>query len=318
MESQGFKQRKDRLQGAVLGCLLAVAVFGLLRLVGTNANTVYSQVGPSDKLEQSMSGSKMEMRLATAGMVSPILSDVLVADSSRKIAQSSSFELIVGKPSEAAEKIRELTERLGGYLVTSQVSGTDTGSASITIRVPVAHAEEAKAEIRKLAIRIESEKTEAEDVTKQWIDTDAHLRNLRATEQQYLQILKRATSVSDTVEVTDKLGEIRGEIEQQQAEFTALSKRVETVAISIQLQPDADVQVFGLRWRPLYRAKLSLREAVDAIGDYSATVFEIIVHIPVILLWLVTLVAFAAIGWRLLRWIARVCFGWKQQPKTQA
>jgi len=237
-------------------------------------------------------------------------------DSSRKVAFTSAFDLIVVKPSEAAEKIRALGERLGGYQVTSQIGGSEIDYASVTVRVPVTRAEEAKAEIRKLATRVDSEKTEAEDVTKQWVDTDAQLRNLRATEQQYLQILKRATSVKDTVEVTDKLSEIRGQIEQQQAEFATLTKRVETVAISVNLRADSDVQVFGLHWRPLYRAKLSLREAIDALGDYSATLFEVIVHIPVILLWLVTLVAFAAVGWKLLRWAARVFFGWKTQPKS--
>jgi hypothetical protein len=48
------------------------------------------------------------------------------------------------------------------------------------------------------------------------------------TRGQYLGILKQAKTVKDTVEVTDKLDEVRGEIEQQQAEFEALSKQVET------------------------------------------------------------------------------------------
>ncbi len=234
---------------------------------------------------------------------------------SRKVAHTSAFYLTVSRPAEAMEKIRALSVQLGGYLEASQIGG-DASSASISIRVPVTRAEEAKAEIRKLAIRVESETIEAEDITKQWVDTDARLRNLRATEQQYLQILKRAASVSDTVEVTGKLSEIRGQIEQQQAEFAALAKRVDTVAISVQLHADAEVQVFGLHWQPLYRAKLSLRDAVDALGNYSASMFAVILHFPVIALWLITLVAFAAIGWKLLRWAARVFFGWKLQAKT--
>lgn len=235
---------------------------------------------------------------------------------SRKVASTSNLDLVVDKPAQAAEKIRALTERLGGYVVSSQIGEAGNNYASISIRIPVTHVDEAKDEIRKLAIHIESERTQAEDVTKQWVDTDAHLRNLRATEQQYLQILKRATTVKDTVEVTEKLGEVRGTIEQTQADFAALAKRVETVAISIDLRPDFDVQVLGLRWRPLYRAKLALRNAVDALGDYAASMLEVIFHIPVIALWLVTLVAFAAVGWKLLRWAARIFLGWKAVPKT--
>jgi len=39
---------------------------------------------------------------------------------------------------------------------------------------------------------------------------------------------------------------VRGEIDQQQAEFDALSKQVETVAITVSLRAEADAQVFGL------------------------------------------------------------------------
>ena len=290
MESlnQLWLKRKDILKVAALVLVGLTAVYTAVIKPTFRARDIdYSRVtglaaysDQETRLEERAPGmvSKNYMR-ASIMLASPEI------DISRKVASSSSLELIVSKPAEAAERIRALTERFGGYLVTSQVSGTDSSSASITIRIPVVHAEEAKAEIRKLAIRIENEKTEAEDVSKQWVDTDAHLRNLRATEQQYLQILKRATSVKDTADVTDKLSEIRGQIETQQAEFAALTKRVETVAISIDLRPDADVQVFGLHWRPLYRAKLSLREGMDALGDYSATMFEILMHIPVCLLY---------------------------------
>jgi len=44
--------------------------------------------------------------------------------------------------------------------------------------------------------------------------------------------LKRAKTVKDTLDVSEKLNGVRGEIEQQQVEFQALSKQVETVATS--------------------------------------------------------------------------------------
>jgi hypothetical protein len=47
-----------------------------------------------------------------------------------------------------------------------------------------------------------------------------------------------------------------GVIEQQQAEFEALSKQVETVAITVSLHSEAKANVFGLHWRPLYELKL--------------------------------------------------------------
>ena len=80
---------------------------------------------------------------------------------------------------------------------------------------------------------MDGEKLEAEDVPRQYVDDPARLRNLHAQEMQYFGILKQARTVKDTMEVSAKLNDVRGEIEQKQAEFSTLSKQVETVAITV-------------------------------------------------------------------------------------
>ena len=234
------------------------------------------------------------------------------ADGGRKTIRTSSIDLIVQKPAEAAEKIRRLAEGMGGFLVTSEIGGgQDATSGSLTVRVPAARFEEARAEIRKLGLRVESEKIEARDVTRQYVDQDASLRNLRAEETQYLAILKQARTVKDTLEVSEKLSDVRGQIEQQQAEFEALSKQIETVAISIMLRSEAEARVFGLNWRPLYQLKLATRDGLDGLADYASTMTSFVFLLPTVALWLATLIAGAAVGWKLLRWVARRWFGWK-------
>ena len=189
----------------------------------------------------------------------------------RKLVRTAELDLVVQHPADSAEQIRALAERLDGYLETSQVSGDpDAPSASLTIRVPASRFVEARAEIRKLGLRVVDEKVEAQDVTRQYVDEEARLRNLRAQEAQYLGILKHASTVSDTLEVSEKLNEVRGQIEQQQAAFDALAKQTETVAITVSLRADADAQVFGLHWRPLYQLKMAAREGLEGFGDYLA------------------------------------------------
>ena len=201
---------------------------------------------------------------------------------------------------------------MGGFLVTSEISGgEDATSGSLTVRVPAALFEEARVEIRKLGLRVESERIEAQDVTRQYVDQEANLRNLRAEEAQYLAILKQAKTVKDTLEVSEKLGEVRGQIEQQQAEFNALSKQIETVAISIMLRTEAEARVLGLNWRPLYQLKLALRDGLDGVANYASAMTAFVFYLPTVLLWLATIIAGGAVGWRLLRWVARRWFGWK-------
>jgi len=233
------------------------------------------------------------------------------AGAARKLVRTGALELTVKSPANVAEQIRVMAESMGGYLETAQIGGTkEAPTADITIRVPAAHFEDAKAGIRKLAARVESEKTDAQDVTKQYVDMEARLRNLRAEEAQYLAIMKGAYKVDDLLEVSGKLSEVRGQIEQQQAEFQTLSKQVETVAIAISLRALADAQVFGLHWRPLYQLKVAARDGLDAMADYTATMVAVLFYVPVALAWSFTLLFAALTGWRLIRWTGRRFFDW--------
>ena len=245
-----------------------------------------------------------------AGLTSFVPAPALARDSDdRKLVRTDSMELIVRNPSNSVEKVRQLAENAGGFLVNSQVSGgQDATAGSLTIRVPAARFEEIRTEIRKLGLRLESDRVEAQDVTRQYVDEQARLRNLQAQEAQYLSILKKASTVKDTMDVSEKLDAVRGEIEQLQAEFEALSRQVETVAITVQFRAQADAQVFGLNWRPLYHLKSALRDGLDGVADYAATMASVIFYLPTILLWLVTILLSAAIGWRVLRWAARMFF----------
>lgn len=227
----------------------------------------------------------------------------------RKTIRNGLMDVVVKSPRDTSDKIRQLAERVGGFLVNSETYGAqESSSASLQIRVPATKFEEVRAEIRKLGLRVESEKLNAEDVTKQYVDQAARLRNLRAQETQYLGILKQAKTVKDTLEVSDKLNEVRGEIEQQQAEFDALSKQVETVALTISLRAESDAQVFGLHWRPLYQLKLAARQGIDSIGDYAAAMASFLFYLPSVILWLATILFGAALGWRILRWAGKALF----------
>jgi hypothetical protein len=117
-------------------------------------------------------------------------------ESDRKTIRAAALELIVDHPAEAAEKLRTLAEQNGGFLVSSEVrGGQEATAANLSVRVPVARYEEVRTAVRKLALRLETERIDAQDVTRQYTDQNANLRNLKAEEQQYLLILKQAKTL---------------------------------------------------------------------------------------------------------------------------
>jgi len=229
----------------------------------------------------------------------------------RKIIRTSCIEMVVQHPAETADKITALAESVGGYLVSANGSGDHASSGALTIRVPAERFGEAHAAIRKLGLRVESERIEAQDVSRQYVDQDASLRNLKAEETQYLAILKQANTVKDMLAVTERLSGVRGQIEQEQAEFNALSRQIETVAIAISLKTENEERVLGLNWRPLYQLKLALRDGLESLANYATAMMSILFYLPAVLLWVGTILAGIVASWRVARWMGVRWFGWK-------
>jgi len=272
----------------------------------------YAEISPAADKAISSERADLSARLVAASASSPALD----ASVGRKIIRTASIEMLVQNPAEMAESITKMAESLGGYLVSSDV-GRNSAAATLTIRVPAARFDEARSHIRSLGLKVESEKVDAQDVTRQYVDQDATLRNLRAEEAQYLTILKQAHTVKDLLAVDEKLSEVRGQIEQQQAEFNSLSQQIETVAITISLRTQAEAQVFGLNWRPLYQLKLAARDGLDSLATYASAMTTILFDLPAILLWLATICGAGLGAWRLLRWTGRRWFGWSGSEMPQ-
>ena len=158
---------------------------------------------------------------------------------------------------------------------------------------------------------------QSEDVTRQYVDQQARLRNLHAQEIQYLSILTQARTVKDTLDVSEKLNGVRV-IEQQQAEFETLSRQVETVAISVSLHSEVQARVFGVPWRPSYELKIAMAQGLEGLANYATSMLGLLFYFPSILLWLATILIVAAFGWKVLRFGTRFLFTAKRPGGIEA
>lgn len=224
---------------------------------------------------------------------------------SRRIVRTASIDMVVQHPAEVAQQITDLAEKLGGYLVNANGGGQSATTGSLVVRVPVEQFEEARAEIRKLGLRVESEKFDAKDVTEESVDQEATLRNLHAEEAQYLGILQQARTVNDMLYVSQKLTEVRGRIEKQEAEFTSMWHQIETVVIAISLKTEGEEQVFGVNWHPLYQLKLAAAEGLQEVVNYGMVMATILFNLPALLLWAGTILLSVVFGWRAVQWVRR-------------
>jgi len=87
------------------------------------------------------------------------------------------------------------------------------------------------------------------EVTEEFTDLQARLRNLQATEQRYLELLNKAASIDEILTVQDRLNGVRLEIEQATGRTNVLNNLTDFASITVQLSlPPAIVQADSKNW----------------------------------------------------------------------
>jgi multisubunit Na+/H+ antiporter MnhC subunit len=86
---------------------------------------------------------------------------------------------------------------------------------------------------------VRSQSIKAEDVTRQMVDLEARLRNLRREEEVVAELFRRQGRIADVLEVERELSRVRGEIEQGESALAGLRDSVaySTITITIQTRP---------------------------------------------------------------------------------
>ncbi|HWR14275.1 MAG TPA: DUF4349 domain-containing protein [Terriglobales bacterium] len=238
--------------------------------------------------------------------------EINVVSRDRKMVRSASFDLLVSSTLDSVQQSQRIAESVGGFVVSSDIRGDSNAQyASMQIRVPARDYDDVRSQLRKLARQVLTETTAADDVTRQYVDSEAALQNYRAEEVRYRDILNRASTVKDILEVTEKLHEVRREIEKREAEFKTLTLRVATCLISLSFRTETELKVFGIQWRPLWEIKMGLRTGLESLVQYLNGMLSFAFHLPAILLWCTTILVGMAVGWRLLRWALRLTFSSK-------
>jgi uncharacterized protein DUF4349 len=209
----------------------------------------------------------------------------------RKLIRTFDLELEVRDTEAEAAKVQALVSRLGGFV--SSANGQRRGEVfyySMTVRVPVERVEEAMAAIRALAVRINNEKQQVEDVTDQYIDLDARMRTLEATEAELRALLaesrQRGRKVTEIMEVYRELVGIRSQIEQIRTQLNSFDKLAALSTINLVLVPTeaAKPVVHDDRWRPGDTVRSSARTLVGFLRWLvSFAIWAVIVLLPVLL-----------------------------------
>ncbi|UWY29210.1 DUF4349 domain-containing protein [Flavobacterium sp. TR2] len=105
---------------------------------------------------------------------------------------------------------------------------------NLTVRVPSQNFDRFINDVSKGVSYFEVKNISAEDVTEQFIDLTSRLNTKKKLEERYLQILQKATKVSEILEIEKQISAIREEIEAKEGQLKYLESRVSESTVTIE------------------------------------------------------------------------------------
>ena len=170
---------------------------------------------------------------------------------------------------------------LGGYVSGSSQSGAgDDVKASITYRIPADRWEDALLALRGMATTVVAEQTQTDDVSGQVVDLAARVRNLEATERAVQEVMDRATTIDEILNVQTELTRIRGEIEQASSTKGHLEEQATFSTLTV---------LFGLVPAPEATPDVAIAEPAfdpgDEVGQATASLVSILERLAKVGIW---------------------------------
>ena len=191
------------------------------------------------------------------------------AQQQRIIVRTVNMDVVVMNISSSLDSISALATNLGGWVVSSRLSPPTDGF--ISIRVPAESVDQAIDELRTLAEEVKSENSTSRDVTEEYVDLQARLRNLQATEQALLALMERTAKVEELLEVQRELTRVQEEIErlqgrinliEQTSAFSLIHVNLELVPTMMEVDSGPD-QTISTREAARFRATFFPPEDID-------------------------------------------------------
>ena len=198
----------------------------------------------------------------------PVAANAAAAE--RMIIYSGQLSLVVKDTRAVVEQITQIVKDAGGF-VTQSNTYQDQGHtrATMSVRVPgedLAQLKTTLGKIKALAMTVESENLNGQDVTDQYADTQADIENLTAQRDSYRKLLDRAEKMEDILNIQTRLDQVQGQINRLTGQQLKLKESVKLATVSITLTPDALAQpiVVG-SWRPEGTARDAFRALLNAL-----------------------------------------------------
>ena len=163
-----------------------------------------------------------------------------VAATSQKLIKTVSLSMETKEFDPLLENIRSKVEELGGYIESSEISGSryysvqENRYAWLTLRIPADKLEGFVTVVSELG-NVTSKNESVEDITLQYVDVEGRKQALETEQARLLELLERAETMEDIIAIESRLSEVRYELQSYGSTLRTYDNQVNYSTVSIRI-----------------------------------------------------------------------------------
>jgi uncharacterized protein DUF4349/putative zinc finger protein len=204
-----------------------------------------------------------------------------------RLAKKARLDLLVRDVEATLKQAQATVRRAGGDVTTlndtTPPSASTVHTATMDVEVPAAQLDDTLDHLGLLGA-VQTRAIDAEDVDATIVDEEARLRNLRRAESDLRKLMDKGGKVDEILTVQQNLTEVRGQIEQLDAQHRNDVHRVATSTITVNLTEDRPNAV-PAKPGPTARIDGAFHNGLNALADnvvaFLATIAWCVAYAPI-------------------------------------
>ncbi|MAS52014.1 MAG: hypothetical protein CMD20_02300 [Flavobacteriales bacterium] len=224
---------KKIVKNTIVGVGLSIALVACN--VGEMDSTAKSEAFQENQTHTSNVNSRIAKERAYGNANQGDFNREMQAFANRKLIRSGNVKFETKNIQQTEADIKWAVRKLGGFISFEQQTRNEWSiRTDIEIRMPSSTFEEMLDSVCSGAYSIDQKNIKVQDVTEQYVDTEARIATRKMVEQKYIQHLAKAKDIEDVLTIETKIGQIREEIESAEKRLRRLKDQVSLSTLHVE------------------------------------------------------------------------------------